>query len=385
MSTKITIDNHSGSIAIDGVIKSLPAPTSVGSTVISDSSNQWVENAQSLSWRNKIINGDMRVTQRGTGAVTADSTFAVDRWAVYNTTSATFSAQQSSVAPAGFSNSYLFTVGTGASATAAQYAQIQHKIEGLNIYDLAFGTASAKTITLSFWVRSSVTGTFCVGLRNWLPDRSYVTTYSILSANTWEKKTITIAGDTGGIWHTDNRAALRVTYDFGSGGDIQTSTLNAWQTGNYYSTSSRANLIGTSSATFYLTGVQLETGSAATPFEMLQYEKQLELCQRYFARLSSLSGNYVGFGTGCSTGTNIALVYVKYPQQMRGTPTMTQSNCAIYNTTARAVTALSAAYYGSDSLSINVTTASSTQTMGQGVVLTGNNNAAAYIDLNAEL
>ena len=242
--------------------------------------------SNSPSNRNRIINGSMVLDQRNAGAstsVSAGATFyGVDRFAGFFGASATGSTtQQASTAPAGFINSFKFAVGTGASSSSGQSAWIGQRIEGLNVADLGWGTANAKTVTLSFYVYASATGTYCVFLTNSAGDRSYVATYTISSANTWEQKTITIAGDTSGTWLTTSGIGVSVRWDLGSGSSYNTATTSAWQAGDYRNTSSQVNVIGTSSATFYITGVQLEAGSV-TPFEHRQYGQELALCERYF-------------------------------------------------------------------------------------------------------
>ncbi len=392
MSSKIVIDNVSGEVLVDGSPLSggMSSAPGAGYTFISDSSNQWVEQATSLSWRNKIINGDMRVAQRGTAAVTLSSgTYVLDRFQSHKSASWTAlvaTSQQSTDAPTGFTNSLLYTVSTGNTTAVGYSAYVVQNIEGSTVYDLGWGTANAKTVTISFWVKSSVTGTYSIALRNAAANRSYVAEYSITTAD-WERKVITVPGDTTGVWETGSDSCISLFWTLRAP-TFTTSTLGSWQaSGAIISTDANAlNFTGTSSRTFRLTGVQLEVGSVATPFETLQYEKQLELCQRYFARLSSVSGNYVGFASGCSFQTNAAFVYLKYPQQMRSAPTISQSNTAIFNTTVRAFSAFGGGTsYGSDSVGVVVTTAATTQTIGQAVVWTGNNNASAYVDLNAEL
>ena len=249
--------------------------------------NSYTPTESNMAGRNRIINGDMRIDARNAGAstsVSAGATFyGVDRFAGFFGASATGSTtQQASTAPAGFINSFKFAVGTGASSSSGQTAWIGQRIEGLNVADLGWGTANAKTVTLSFYVYASATGTYCVFLTNSAGDRSYVATYTISSANTWEQKTITIAGDTSGTWLTTSGIGVSVRWDLGSGGSYNTATTSAWQAGDYRNTSSQVNVIGTSSATFYITGVQLEAGSV-TPFEHRQYGQELALCRRYYA------------------------------------------------------------------------------------------------------
>ena len=250
--------------------------------------------------RNRIINGDMRIDQRNAGAAVtagASGAHAVDRWLAQEDTDGTMTAQRSTTAPSGFSNSLLITTGTAdASLAASQYAFITQLIEGFNTADLAWGTASASSVALSFWVRSSLTGTFGGAVRNNAGDRSYPFSYSVSSANTWEYKTIVIPGDTGGTWLTNNEIGIRLSFGLGAGTDWS-GTANAWVSGNRMTVTGAVSLIGTSGATFYITGVQLEAGTVATPFERRSYGQELSLCQRYFESYTSstypiISGAY---------------------------------------------------------------------------------------------
>jgi hypothetical protein len=251
--------------------------------------------------KNRIINGDMRIDQRNAGAsVTVSNggiTYITDRWNIYEDTSGAISAQQSTTTPAGFTNSFLTTVTSAGTATSGQLCRLQQRIEGFNVADLGFGTANAQSITISFWVRSSLTGTYCVNVRNGVADRSYVATYTISSANTFEYKTITIAGDTSGTWLTNNGAGLIVSWDLGSGSSANT-TAGSWVAQNKENTSAQANWIGTSGATFYITGVQLEVGSTATPFERRMYGQELANCQRYYQTVGAASCGSVDGATG---------------------------------------------------------------------------------------
>jgi len=196
--------------------------------------NSMTPTADSLQgFRNRIINGDMRIDQRNAGAaVTINSaavTYSVDRWAGYGQGSAgVFTLQQSTTVPTGFINSLKVTVTTAdASIAASDFYTLQQRIEGFNVADLGWGTANAKTVTLSFWVRSSLTGTFSGALVGAAFARSYPFTYSISAANTWEQKTVTVAGDTSGSWVTNNGTGLVVYFDLGSGSDYE-GTVNAW-------------------------------------------------------------------------------------------------------------------------------------------------------------
>jgi hypothetical protein len=237
--------------------------------------------SQLFGFRNRIINGDMRIAQRGTAAVTASGAFPVDRFSIGNGTDGAYSAQQDSSAPTGFINSLKFTTTTAdATLTTTQNIVCVQRIEGTNISDLGWGTASAKTVTLSFWTRSSLTGTFGGALRNSANDRSYPFTYSISVADTWEQKSVTIAGDTTGTWLTTNGIGIQVVFGLGVGPD-RSGTAGAWAGVRYESATGATSVIGTLNATWYITGVQLEVGSVATPFERRPFGTELALCQRY--------------------------------------------------------------------------------------------------------
>ena len=237
---------------------------------------------------NRIINGAMVIDQRNAGAsvtlATGQATYCLDRWlGNKDTAGATVTLQQSATAPAGFVNSAVITVSTGASAGASDQNVFQHSIEGFNTSDLSWGTASAQPITISFWVRASVAGTYGFSVSNNAGNRAYLATYTVSSANTFEYKTITIAGDTTGTWLTNNGLGLRARWDFGSGSSKQ-GTAGVWGTTLFNTTSAQANIIGTSGATFYITGVQLEKGSTATSFDYRDYGRELIMCQRYYYR-----------------------------------------------------------------------------------------------------
>jgi hypothetical protein len=240
-------------------------------------------------FKNRIINGAMMIDQRNAGAsismTDAVFAYAVDRTAAYKSTTASTTAQRSTVAPAGFTNSFLFTTTTGGTVSAGNQNIIQQSIEGFNVADLGWGTANAQPITISFWVRASLTGTYGVGLSNSAANRVYVATYSVSSANTWEYKTITIAGDTTGTWLTDNGIGIRLRFDLGSGSTYQ-GTAGSWGTTLINTTSAQVSVVGTTGATFYITGVQLEKGSTATSFDYRSYGTELSLCQRYYERIS---------------------------------------------------------------------------------------------------
>ena len=284
--------------------------------------------ANSMGFRNRLINSDMRIDQRNAGAsasLTSAQTYFLDRWFAVEDTDGTMTIQQSSTAPTGFSNSALLTTGTAdASLGATQICYVGQKIEGFNFADLAWGTASAQTVTLSFWVRSSLTGTFGGALSNNAFNRSYPFTYTISAANTFEYKTVTIAGDTTGTWvGATNGVGLQLFFGLGVG-STYSGTAGAWAGSGYISATGATSVIGTAGATFYITGVQLEAGSVASPFERRDYGRELMMCQRYFY---SMGGNstYEHFAVVSQTASTDGRGMVFLPVPMRTTPTIGQS------------------------------------------------------------
>ena len=243
--------------------------------------NSYTPTESNMAGRNKIINGSMVFDQRNAGAavtISANNLLTLDRWKSRCGTTLlnSHSVQQSSTAPTGFVNSLLVTSLGSASIDSTAFAAQEQRIEGLNMADLGWGSAAAVPVTVSFWVRSSLTGTFGGYIKNGAQDRAYVFTYTVSAANTWEQKTITIAGDTSGTWAADNAIGLRLGWNVGSGTSLLGSA-GSWGSANYYSAPGSVNVLETSGATFYLTGVQLEAGSVATPFEHRQYGQELSL------------------------------------------------------------------------------------------------------------
>lgn len=234
-------------------------------------------------FKNRIINGGMVIDQRNAGASVTPTTtqYVLDRWQITVAQASKLSVQQSSTAPAGFVNSTLITSLSAYSVGASDYFDYRQSIEGFNVADLAWGTASAATITLSFWVRSSLTGTFGGAVKNSAANRSYPFTYTISAANTWEQKSVTIAGDTSGTWVTNSGAGLILQMGLGVG-STYSGTAGSWAGANYLSATGATSVVGTSGATFYITGVQLEKGTVATSFDWRPYGTELVLCQRYY-------------------------------------------------------------------------------------------------------
>jgi hypothetical protein len=242
------------------------------------------------SLRNRIINGAMVIDQRNAGAsvTVTGNPYTLDRWYSAASVDGKYTVQQNAgsvTPPTGYTNYLGCTVGASANVTVGtnDYFGIRQAIEGYNVADFGFGAATASTVTLSFWVRSSVTGTYGATLKNGGNNRSYPFTYAISTANTWEQKTVTIAGDTSGIWLTTNGVGLYVTFGLGVGSTLS-GTAGSWQASNLWSATGATNWISTNSATFYITGVQLEKGSVATSFDYRPYGTELALCQRYFEK-----------------------------------------------------------------------------------------------------
>ena len=282
--------------------------------------------SNSPSNRNRIINGDMRIDQRNAGASvtpTANPTYLVDRWFFGLQQASKMSFQQSSTAPAGFNNSLLATSLSAYTPLSSDYHYLGQRVEGYNVADLGWGTADAKTITLSFWVRSSVTGTLSGSLSNSGATRSYPFTYTISSANTWEQKYVTIAGDTAGTWDKTNGRGIVISFSLGSG-STYLGTADAWAGAYYTGATGSIQPIATSGATFYITGVQLEEGSVATPFEHRQYGQELALCQRYFEVAYVTSSNYAFLSSSyLGTTNNWYSYYYKVPKRAVATFNLT--------------------------------------------------------------
>jgi hypothetical protein len=346
--------------------------------------------SQLFGFRNRIINGAMVIDQRNAGASVTPTgdLYLVDRWQFQTTTASKLSFQQNAgsvTPPAGFTNYLGATSLSAYSIITTDVFVVSQNIEGFNTADLAWGTASAKTITISFWVRSSLTGTFGGSIANSAFNRSYPFIYTINSANTWEQKSVTIAGDTSGTWVTNNGIGIRVFFGLGNG-STRTGTAGAWAGTGYYGANGATSVVGTNGATWYITGVQLEVGSVATPFERRPYGAEIALCQRYFARLKGGGTSpYTGFGAGGVDNTTAIAIYVKYPVQMRAEPTFNQSNTVLYvGGDLKTFVQFSFTNAGLDSAYLSIGGLSGL-TVGHGGVWLSNNNTAGYVDMAAEL
>jgi hypothetical protein len=271
----LILTGSSGSTTLD---------SSAGLT-FSDTSNQSAA-ASPYVLKNRIINGDMRIDQRNAGAsltITANPQYTVDRWSIGSSQSSKLSIQQNAgsvTPPAGFTN-YAGITSLAATTVGADAYSFRQQIEGYNIADFAWGTANAKTVTLSFQVYSSLTGAFGASIFNSAANRVYPFSYTISSANTWTQISVTVPGDTTGTWLTTNGTGLYLYFGLGVSSSIS-GTANVWNAGTAFVPTSSTNVVSTNGATFYITGVQLEIGTSATPFERRLYDKEFISCQRYY-------------------------------------------------------------------------------------------------------
>jgi hypothetical protein len=338
-------------------------------------------------FKNRIINGDMTIDQRNAGAsvTPTDGQYLLDRWLVEVSQTSKLSVQQNAgsvTPPAGFTNYFGATSLSAYSIVASDYFTIEQRIEGFNIADLGWGTANAATVTLSFWVRSSLTGTFGGSLVNSGNSRSYPFTYTISAANTWEQKTITVAGDTSGTWLTTNGIGMIISLSLGMG-STRSGTAGAWAAGNLLSATGATSVVGTNGATFYITGVQLEKGSTATSFDYLPYGTELALCQRYYyvhAKGATSLAVAVGY---YANATNFQAV-IKFPTTMRAAPTASiVSGTDFYAAGSDLMNSFSATYATPESILLfNLSEASGT-TGNANALLT--NNASSSIAFQIEL
>jgi hypothetical protein len=275
----------------------------------------------------------MVIDQRNAGASvtnTASAVYAVDRFPAYGTVSSKYTAQQNAgsvTPPAGFTNYLGITSISAYSVLAGDFFMAGQRIEGYNVADFGWGTANAKTVTLSFWVRSSLTGTFGGSLVNNDGNRSYPYTYTISTANTWEQKSVTITGDTSGTWLTNNGNGLALYFGIGCG-STWSGTAGSWSSNYYFTATGATSVVGTNGATWYITGVQLEVGTQATTFTTAggSYGAELALCQRYYWQQGG--GTYTRFGGGIAIGrsSTIAMTALFFPVAMRAFPTVSSTN-----------------------------------------------------------
>jgi hypothetical protein len=333
--------------------------------------------------KNRIINGSMVVDQRNAGAsfstVAGAVTYTLDRWAYYAAQASKFTVQQTTTVPVGFSYSSKITSLSSYAVLAGDDFVFLQTVEGYNMADLEWGTANAKTVTLSFWVRSSLTGTFGGSLRNSAINRAYPFSYTISVANTWEQKTITVAGDTSGTWLTTNGVGIYLAFGLGVGTTLS-GTAGAWVAANLTSSTGATSVVGTNGATWYVTGVQLEIGTTATPFERRLYNQELANCQRYFIKITDPGAD------GVAAGGNSARNSFFLPVTMRAAPTVLASGTFnFYNGGATSTGTVSAYYPGISAQIVQVDfSLVSPFTTSQAVVLY-TNGGSNFVSASAEL
>ena len=312
--TALTLNSTTQAATFAGAVTA-PSVTSSGT----------VNALNTFGFENRIINGGMTIDQRNAGAsvTPVNSGYTLDRWYFTLSQASKLTCQQNAgsvTPPAGFTKYLGVTSSSAYTVGASELFLLRQSIEGLNCADLAWGTASAKTITLSAWVRSSLTGTFGGTIRNGAGNRFYPFSYTISSANTWTQISVTIAGDTTGTWATDNSVGIDVMFSLGAGSTVS-GTAGSWGSTAYYSVTGAVSVVGTNAATFYITGVQFEVGSQATSFDFRDYGRELILCYRYYQKLGNVSYGAVGTGM-IGNDRTFTVAYLRLNADMRAAPTL---------------------------------------------------------------
>jgi hypothetical protein len=347
--------------------------------------------SNNVTFRNRIINGAMVINQRNTAVSTSD-TYTVDRWQLVRSSDATESVAQNTDAPAGFTYSLRDTISVGdASIAATQFSGFKQPIEGYNIADLGFGTANAQNVTVSFWVRSSVTGQYTGNIANSGYTRMCPFNFTINTANTWEQKTNTFPGDTSGTWLTTNGIGMNLQIYSALGSTYASGTANTWgSSGSNFGCGSPVNGIASNGNIFAITGVQLEAGTTASPFEYRQYGTELALCQRYYnmvANYSQTGGVAPITNIVFPSATDIRAIY-NFPVQMRVAPSVVSSSGSlyfrIYNGNNIYANSISLDFASVSGIGIVSGGGTSGATQGQGGIIFAS-TAGAYFALSAEL
>jgi hypothetical protein len=383
-STTLTLPATSGN-----VLTSTSATVGSSGITFSDGSTQTAA-ASPYVLKNRIINGAMVIDQRYAGAAGSAATntapFGVDRWQVYGVVNSKFTYQQNAgsvTPPAGFTNYFGITSSSAYTPGASERFIVNQYMEGFNTYDLDFGKSTAKTITLSFWVYSSLTGSFGGALQNYANTRSYPFSYTVSSANTWTQISITIPGDTSGTWvGASSAGSMGVVFSLGSGSTYQ-GTVNTWASANYVQPTGSVSVVGTNGATFYITGVQLEIGSSATPFERRLYSQEFINCQRYFEQFKPVLN--CSYACGSANATNSVRFTLPFQVTKRTSPTMTYSAATTFlsqgngaNAIASAISDVGANIYN------DYITITATATQGYSYTLI-DYTGTSYIQASAEL
>ena len=321
----ITGANVSGTANVSTLVVTGSETVSGNTAVTGNITASFFTSTSTFGFKNRIINGAMVIDQRNAGAsvTPTDGSYTLDRWLFQLSQASKLTMQQNAgsvTPPTGYVNYLGITSSSAYSIGAGDYFGLQQRIEGLNCADFGWGTAGASPITISFWVRSSLTGTFGGSVRNSAANRSYPFSYVINSANTWEQKSITIAGDTSGTWLTTNGIGMYIQFGLGVG-STYSNTAGAWVAGNYSGATGATSVVGTNGATFYITGVQLEKGSTATSFDYRPYGTELQLCYRYFYKWLNDAG-YTAYVTNLQAYSTTAAFgkILDFPVTMRTTP-----------------------------------------------------------------
>jgi hypothetical protein len=335
-------------------------------------------------FKNRIINGAMAIDQRNSGAqiTGAGNVYTVDRFLIQGSQTGKFNVQQVTDVPPGFVNSLKFTVGTAVSVGSDDYFIIRQPIEGTNTQDLDYGSSTAKTVTLSFWVKSSITGLHSGHLTNNSSGRWYPFTYTINQANTWEYETITIPGDTTGTWLKDNSTGIYVGWSLGTGSTNET-TGNAWSASTGIAATGSVDVVATSGATWQITGVQFEKGSQATAFDYRPYGMELALCQRYYQQLGNVQYATIANGYQINITTR-SRFYVAPLSEMRAAPTGIASDLQVTDRTSFGVSATIQSLVASTNRIYLVMDHASVGATNRPIDLTPSNNAS-FLSLSSEL
>jgi hypothetical protein len=355
--------------------------------------------ATGFGFKNRILNGSMVLDQRNAGASYSaiDSTYGLDRWKLASWDGSSqvtgkYTVIQSSTVPTGFSTSMLITSSAATTIGAGAIYWVGQMIEGYNTADLDFGKATANSITVSFWVRSSLTGTFGGAIANSAHNRSYPFSYTINSANTFEYKTVTITGDTSGTWLTTNGIGIKIFFNLGSGTTYQ-GTANAWSGSQLTSVTGTTSLLATNGATLYITGVQLEKGSTATSFDYRPYGTELALCQRYYYKVVTESAASKPLApNGFVDSTTTAFCWTQFPVEMRISATAleqtgTAANYQVRYTGGTSANCSSVPTFNTGNTwgARSVFTTAAVLTSGQAVGLQTSATAGIYLAWSAEL
>ena len=377
-------------------VTTVTSSINIGSATTISSSSLEVNGVQyptagALSNRYLIINGAMQVAQRGDDfQPPASGDYTIDRFQAYQSSADAYDVQRVTDTPSGqgFKNSLKVTSNAATSIASGGYYYLGQRIEGNNWVQMGYGASGAKTCTVSFWVKSSLTGTHSGIFKNSAQNRSLAFEYTISSANTWEYKQITIAGDTSGTWLTGNGTGVWVYFSMGVGTTFATGTADTWQATNLVGTTGSVDLVATSGATWFLTGLQVEHGDKATPFEFISRSEELARCHRYFRRFCEGANYGAAPGSGTGTSSTVAFHNVVLSTEMRTTPTLeTFSNLRNDDvTTGTSVTALSLVTSMSTNEQVFLqATSASGLTAYRPYHLLANNTGSAKLDLSAEL